>query len=62
MARAAKRCSLLAKNIAEIGRVADETFLPVDFMWASDANVLVYDFIIDWMKAENERRKYSNGI
>lgn len=38
-------------NVIEIRRVDDDTFNHIDFIWASDAKELVYDYIIDWMKS-----------
>ncbi|XP_055300239.1 lipase 3-like [Sitodiplosis mosellana] len=38
-------------NVVEIRRVDDDIFNHIDFVWASDAKELVYDYIIDWMKS-----------
>lgn len=38
-------------NVVEIRRVDDDIFNHIDFIWASDAKELVYDYIIDWMKS-----------
>lgn len=43
-------------NVVEIRRVDDDTFNHIDFIWASDAKELVYDYIIDTMKSiENQK-------
>lgn len=41
-------------NFVAIHRVDDKTFNHYDFTWAADAKELAYDFIIDWMKAEDK--------
>lgn len=42
-------------NVVEIHRVDAETFNHVDFIWATDAKELVYDYITDWMSATENR-------
>lgn len=45
-----KRLPSELSNVVEIRRVDDDTFNHIDFVWATDAKELVYDYIIDWMK------------
>lgn len=35
----------------EIRRVDDDNFNHINFIWETNAKELVYDYIIDWMKA-----------
>lgn len=44
-------------NLMIIKRVEDDTFNHLDFVWAMDAKELVYDFIIDWMKIQEEQQQ-----
>lgn len=46
-----KRLPSILTNVVEIRRVNDDTFNHIDFIWATDAKELVYDYIIDWMKS-----------
>lgn len=36
-------------NVIAVHRVNDNTFNHVDFIWATDAKELVFDYIVDWM-------------
>lgn len=47
-------------NVIEIRRVDDDIFNHIDFVWASDAKELVYDYIIDWMKSMEDRNDNDN--
>lgn len=47
-------------NVVEIHRVNDDTFNHIDFVWASDAKELVYDYITDWMKSMENRNDIDN--
>lgn len=48
-------------NVVDIRRVDDDTFNHIDFVWATDAKELVYDYIIDWMKTEENRQSDSDN-
>lgn len=37
-------------NVIKFHRVDDDIFNHVDFIWATDAKELVYNYLIDWMK------------
>lgn len=41
-------------NVIAVHRVNDETFNHVDFIWATDAKTLVFDYIVDWMRQMEE--------
>lgn len=41
-------------NLIELRRVDDNTFNHIDFVWAKDAKELVYAYVLDWMKTEEE--------
>lgn len=43
-------------NVVDIRRVDDDTFNHIDFIWATDAKELVYDYIIEWFRAEEQRQ------
>lgn len=43
-------------NVMDTHRVDDDTFNHLDFILAMDAKELVYDYIIDWMKMEEQRQ------
>lgn len=47
-------------NVVGIHRIDDDTFNHIDFVWASDAKELVYDYIIDWMKSIEGRNDNVN--
>lgn len=47
-------------NVIGIHRVNDGTFNHVDFIWASDAKELVYDYLIDWMRTMEDRENQQN--
>lgn len=47
-------------NVVAIHRVEDETFNHIDFVWGGmDAKHLVYDIIVDWLKAEDQRQHHN---
>ncbi|XP_031623181.1 lipase 1-like [Contarinia nasturtii] len=52
--------SKVLPNLLEIRRVDDDTFNHIDFIWASDAKELVYDYIIGWMKSLDDRHDSDN--
>lgn len=55
---AAEDVRLLSKvlpNLLEIRRVDDDIFNHIDFIWASDAKELVYDYIIGWLTLTENR-------
>lgn len=54
-ARDVHRLPYELSNFVTIHRVKDKAFSHQDFTWAIDAKELVYDLIIDWMKAEEHR-------
>lgn len=47
-------------NVVEFRRVDDDIFNHIDFIWATDAKELVYDYIIDWMKSSEDRNTNDN--
>lgn len=47
-------------NVVEIHRVDDDIFNHIDFVWATDAKELVYDYIIEWMKSMEDRNDNDN--
>lgn len=51
-------------NLVIIKRVDDDSFNHLDFVWAMDAKELIYDYIVEWMKLqeeEDERRRQINS-
>lgn len=48
-------------NLYTVKRVEDDTFNHIDFVWAVDAKELVYDYIIGWLKVEEERQRQNNS-
>lgn len=48
-------------NVVVTHRVNNDTFNHIDFIWATDAKELVYDYIIEWMKME-ENRQQNNSV
>lgn len=48
-------------NVMVIHRVDDDTFNHIDFIWATDAKELVYDYIVDWMRIEEERQQFTDS-
>lgn len=49
-------------NVMVIQRVDNDTFNHIDFIWATDAKELVYDYIIEWMQIEEAPRKINNDL
>lgn len=48
-------------NLIKLKRVEDDTFNHIDFVWAMDAKELVYDYVLDWIKMEEERQQQNNS-
>lgn len=48
-------------NVLDIHRVDDDTFNHIDFIWATDAKELVYDYITEWMRLEEKRPNRSDN-
>lgn len=48
-------------NVLAVHRVDDDTFNHLDFVWAMDAKELVYDYILDWMKMEEQRQNSNDS-
>lgn len=44
-------------NVVQMHRVDNDTFNHIDFIWATDAKELVYDYVLDWMKTEEQRQQ-----
>lgn len=55
-----KRLPTELPNVVEMRRVEDNTFNHIDFLWAQDAQELVYRHIVDWMRAEEKRHTQIN--
>lgn len=56
-ARDVRRLPNELPNLLTIKRVEDDKFNHIDFVWAMDAKWLVYDYVIGWLKMEEERQR-----